>query len=203
MLHFASKIKALANKIFLPASNLRTQSADGRLNQAFKRKDPKLNKFRDSSESQNATEALLNEVVTDKDHRNVRDLVNMMENNIKSESLNPYVRKWGVDLISPEPHKKNITFRREKKQIVDYEELKNRTMERNMKKTFTWQQDDHFKRKYSIDQNDSGMMLLQQSQQSPSGRGEPHDSYLEDRTTELDDLLGRRPSLTNVRIEFG
>ena len=174
--------------------NNRSQSADGRLNQAFKRQDPKLSRFRDSSESNaNNTEMLLNEVVTDKDHHSVRDLVNMMENNIKSESLNPYVRKWGCDLISPEPHKKNVTYRLEKKELVDYEEL-NRTVERNTNKVHTWQQDDHFKRKYSIDQNDN--MILNQHQ-SPSGRGDPHDPYLEERTTELEELLHRRPSIEN------
>lgn len=131
----------------------RSKSADGRL--------------------KNATGTLLNEVVTDNDHHSVRDLINMMENNIKSESLNPYVRKWGCDLISPEPHKKNVTYRREKKQIVDENELNNF-------KTFTWQQDDHFQKKAQISN-------YHNSQHSPSGR----DHDLEQHTTELDDLLGR------------
>ena len=78
----------------------------------------------------NLTEDVLNEVVNDKEHRSVRDLVAMMEQNTRSESINPYVRKWGCDLISHEPHRKNVTLRTEKRQIVDQNEL-NRSLERH------------------------------------------------------------------------
>ncbi len=164
----------------------RSQSADGRLHQnGFRKQDPKLGSFRDAStgrNSSNATESLLNEVVTDKEHHSVRDLVNMMENNIKSESLNPYVRKWGCDLISPEPHKKNVTYRREKKQIVDQNEL-------STFKTYTWQEDDHFQKKAKIDRNENMIRSHFEANQSPSGRDDT--DYLEEHTTDLDELVGR------------
>lgn len=92
----------------------RSKSADGRLHDSFRKSDPKLSqlmKQQQQSSSTNVTEELLNEVVTDKDHHSVKDLVAMMEKNTKAESLNPYVRKWGCDLISPEPHKRNVTYR--------------------------------------------------------------------------------------------
>ena len=195
--------KMAAASAIAAAIGNRSQSADGRL------KRPDI--YND------ATEKLLNDQVQSgtpdpnaaQNCKSVRDLVNMMESNIKSESLNPYVRKWGCDLISPEPHKKNVTYRREKKQLVDEMQLRN-TMERN--KTFTWQQDDHFKRKHQIIErendnsenncNNTENMVLnhQASQHSPSGRDD-HDQYLDNHTADLDDLLGRRPSLVTTDTE--
>ena len=155
----------------------RSKSADGRLKEASKHRET------------NATETLLNEVVTDEEHRSVKNLVNMIEGNIKAESLNPYVRKWGCDLISPEPHKKNVTYRSQKREIVDPNALN--SIQRG---TYTWQQDDHFQHKNNI-ANETNMVLDHfNNQHSPSGRDD-HDSYLEQHTAELDDLIGRRPSL--------
>ena len=175
----------------------RSKSADGRLHQAFKSQDPKLSSFQQVSKDPNTTEDLLNEVVTDKDHRSVKDLIAMMEQNTKVESINPYVRKWGCDLISPEPHKRNVTYRSEKRQIVDENEL-NRSMDRQA--TFTWKQDDLFKRKNTwVDPNAEQQQIQQHvishqtNHHSPSGRDD-HD-VLDAHTTDLDDLLGRRPSL--------
>ena len=131
----------------------RSKSADGRLHQAYKSQDPKLSSFHrgthyilynfvnsvkkshfdlsiEDGSTTNLTEDVLNEVVNDKEHRSVRDLVAMMEQNTRSESINPYVRKWGCDLISHEPHRKNVTLRTEKRQIVDQNEL-NRSLERH------------------------------------------------------------------------
>ena len=154
----------------------RTQSADGRLKEAAKHRET------------NATETLLNEVVTDQEHRSVKNLVSMIEGNIKAESLNPYVRKWGCDLISPEPHKKSVTYRPQKREIVDQNALN--SIQRG---TYTWQQDDHFKHKNNI-RNETSMVLDHfNNHHSPSGRDD-HDSYLEQHTAELDDLIGRRPS---------
>ena len=99
----------------------RSKSADGRLNQSFpgmRRRDPKLQGFRGSSENLVSSEGnLLNEVVTDQEHTSVKNLVAMIEKSTRSESVNPYVRRWGCDLISPEPHKKEKTFRRERKEM--------------------------------------------------------------------------------------
>ena len=191
----------------------RSQSSDGRLQDNAK-KMPRMPNCNGPNAYVASTETLLNdnqEVVAETavGCKSVRDLVGMMESNIKSESLNPYIRKWGCDLISPEPHKKTVTYRREKKQLVDQLQL-NRTMERN--KTFTWQQDDHFKRKNQINEraddivgngngNEIEMVLGHQaSQHSPSGRDD-HDHYLDNHTADLDDLLGRRPSLPETETE--
>ena len=100
----------------------RSKSADGRLNNnAYQAKDPKLDKFSSVASVEDVASAtgsrLLGEVVTDGDHKSVRDLIRMMESNTHSESINPYVRKWGCDLISPEPHSKNITYRRERREM--------------------------------------------------------------------------------------
>ena len=100
----------------------RSKSADGRLNNnAYQVKDPKLDNFSSVASVENVASAtgarLLGEVVTDGQHQSVRDLVRMMETNTHSESVNPYVRKWGCDLISPEPHSKNITYRRERREM--------------------------------------------------------------------------------------
>ncbi len=97
----------------------RSRSADGRLSgiEAFKRRDPKLEGFRRTPSTGNVTEELLHGVVTDNEHHGVKDLVAMIERNTKSESANAYVRKWGCDLISPEPHRKNVTYRRERKEM--------------------------------------------------------------------------------------
>ena len=168
---------------------IRSKSADGRLKEAFKEK-------RES----NATETLLNEVVTDQDHHSVKDLVNMIEGNIKAESLNPYVRKWGCDLISPEPHKKNVTYRQQKRELVDQNALN--SIQRG--RTFTWQQDDHFQHKNNI-ANETMVLNHYNQHHSPSGRDQilnnDHDSYLEQHTADLDDLLQRRPSLETAPDE--
>ena len=101
----------------------RSKSADGRLNnnRAFNERDPKLDNFSSVASIENVASAtgskLLGEVVTDNEHHSVRDLVRMMEKNTYSESVNPYIRKWGCDLISPEPHSKVKTYRREKREM--------------------------------------------------------------------------------------
>lgn len=112
----------------------RSRSADGRLvamsglvgagsSDPFKRQDPKLSSLllppasASSTVCSNQAGQLLNEVVTDKEHHSVKDLVAMIEANTMSESINPYVRKWGCDLISTEPHSRGITCRRQRKEM--------------------------------------------------------------------------------------
>ena len=60
---------------------------------------------------------------------------------IRSESANAYVRKWGCDLISPEPHRKNVTYRRERKEMPDERWMKKMA---NVK-THMWANDDLFR----------------------------------------------------------
>ena len=145
----------------------RSKSADGRLNQSFpgfKKKDPKLSHFSTSSENVNVTGNLMNEVVTDQDHTSVRDLVAMIEKNTRSESVNPYVRRWGCDLISPEPHKREKTFRRERKE---------------MPKQLIWKQARNGK--------------LNQSLDSYAGGDTSYDDHdLSAHITDMDNLLGRK-----------
>ncbi|XP_059099435.1 vinculin-like isoform X3 [Tigriopus californicus] len=102
----------------------RSKSADSRPSAPYSglaRKDPKLSNFKRTSSSDNFTEGIMHEVVTDQDNHSVKDLVAMIEKNTTSESVNPYIRKWGCDLISPEPHTKTKTYRRERRQMPDYE----------------------------------------------------------------------------------
>ena len=189
----------------------RSKSADSRLHhKAFNTEDPKLSTFTGKHSSTNVTEDLLNEVVTDKSNRSVKDLIAMMEQSTKTESINPYVRKWGCDLISPEPHKRNgPTYRMEKRQIVDQNEL-NKSLEKHQR-TFTWKQDDLFKRQHRIENGHSTTPPEQSEPEiqqkvlshlannhSPSGRDD-HESYLDSHTADLDELIGnRRPSLEDV-----
>ena len=51
--------------------------------EAFKRRDPKLEKFRRTPSTGNVTEEILNGVVTDNEHHGVKDLVAMIEKNTK------------------------------------------------------------------------------------------------------------------------
>jgi len=119
----------------------RSKSADGRLTKPFCNQDPKLTNFKRTSSTENFTGDLMHEVVTDKEHRGVKDLVARLEKSTKAESDNPYIRKWGCDLISPEPRRKNVTCRYQRKQMPDpefasklqhqYSEYSSRTSSRN------------------------------------------------------------------------
>jgi len=99
----------------------RSKSADGRLIKPFSNQDPKLSNFKRTSSSENFTGEMMHEVVTDNQHTSVKDLVARLEKSTKAESENPYVRKWGCDLISPEPRRKNVTCRYQRKQMPDPE----------------------------------------------------------------------------------
>merc|ERR1712106_477367 len=99
----------------------RSKSADGRAGKPFRNQDPKLTNFKRTSSTENFTGEMMQEVVTDKEHRSVKDLVSRLEKSTKAESDNPYIRKWGCDLISPEPRRKNVTCRYQRKQMPDPE----------------------------------------------------------------------------------
>jgi len=99
----------------------RSKSADGRLGKAFKNQDPKLSSFKRTSSTENFTGEMMHEVVTDNEHKSVKDLVARLEKSTKAQSENPYIRKWGCDLISPEPRRRNVTCRYQRKQMPDPE----------------------------------------------------------------------------------
>ena len=182
----------------------RSKSADGRLNNsAFQKKDPKLDNFSTASSVENVAGAtgsrLLGEVVTDNDHHSVRDLVRMIETNTNSESVNPYIRKWGCDLISPEPHSKNITFRREK---------------REMPKPFVWkapvpgagfQSDDpRFASHYSAEQSQmdqNAMTDVSYISGDNTNTTVENEFNMNDHITDMNSLLGRPPGNALNRYE--
>ena len=97
----------------------------------------------------------------------------MIEKSTRSESVNPYVRRWGCDLISPEPHKKEKTFRRERKE---------------MPKQVIWKQPPR-----------GGVSVLPQgglTQTGPPSEAateSEHDHDLSAHITDMDQLLGRAP----------
>ena len=99
----------------------RSKSADGRVNKPYTARDPKLSNFQRTNSTENFTGEMMQEVVTDNDHRSVKDLISRLERGTKSESENPYVRRWGCDLISPEPRRRDVTCRYQKKQMPDPE----------------------------------------------------------------------------------
>merc|ERR1712226_1755768 len=103
------------------AAYKRSQSADGRVGKAFGVSDPKTSSFKRTSSTENFTGEMMREVVSDKQNRSVKDLVAQLETSTKSQSENAYIRKWGCDMISREPRKKNVTLRWERKDLPDPE----------------------------------------------------------------------------------
>ena len=103
------------------AAYKRSQSADGRVGKAFGVSDPKTSSFKRTSSTDNFTGEMMREVVSDKENRSVKDLVAQLETSTKSQSENAYIRKWGCDMISREPRKKNVTLRWERKDLPDPE----------------------------------------------------------------------------------
>ena len=103
------------------AAYKRSQSADGRVGKAFGVSDPKTSSFKRTSSTDNFTGEMMREVVSDKQNRSVKDLVAQLETSTKAQSDNPYIRKWGCDMISREPRKKNVTLRWERKDLPDPE----------------------------------------------------------------------------------
>ena len=172
----------------------RSQSADGRLNvNAYRSRDPKLDNFASVASVENVASAtgskLLKEVVTDNEHQSVRDLVRMMETNTHSESVNPYIRKWGCDLISPEPHSRHKTYRREK---------------REMPKPFLWrppapgapQPNDprfasHYSQQGQADPNESVVNDVSYTSGDNTNTTIDNEFNMNDHVTDMNSLLGR------------
>ena len=102
-------------------AHTRSKSADGRIKKPFSVRDPKLSNFQRTNSTENFTGEMMQEVVTDNKHTSVKDLISRLERGTKSESENPYVRRWGCDLISPEPRRRDVTCRYQKKQMPDPE----------------------------------------------------------------------------------
>ena len=175
--------------IRISAIDSRSKSADGRLHN-MQRKDPKLSNFmrQRTTSTENFTEEIMNEVVTDQDHHSVKDLVAMIEKNTKSESANAYVRKWGCDLISPEPHTRNVTYRRERKEFEE-------SQRNNRKSAYNWTKDDEFQRRNKVDFNDNA---------STMGHNQfeiDNDFQMGAHVAELDDLIGRPPQSLRTDAE--
>lgn len=103
------------------AAYKRSQSADGRNGHALGVADPKVNNFKRTTSTDNFTGEMMKEVVGDTKNRSVKDLVAQLETSTKSQSDNAYIRKWGCDLISHEPRKKNVTLRWQRKDLPDPE----------------------------------------------------------------------------------
>ena len=159
----------------LPKPSSRSKSAD---TSGAKRVDRRLDSFQRTASTENFTEEIMHEVVTDQEHKSVKNLVAMIEKNTKSESANPYVRKWGCDLISPEPHTRNVTYRRERK---DFSASRPR-------QAYNWTQDDHFKQRHRVNGEEVGGVVRF------SNEDEGHlenDFRLSAHVSDMDDLLGR------------
>ena len=141
----------------------------------------------------------------------VRDMVAMLEKNTKSQSANAYVRKWGCDLISPEPHTKTVTYRRERTRLEDSngarhaanEEGEGRGGAAKRNTTYNWTKDDEFQRKHLIGLEQSmaaqypqpqASQQQQQQQQDYAdyGGGSNNEFRMSSHLADLDSLLGKQ-----------
>ena len=158
------------------------------------------------------TGEIMHEVVSDTDHHSVKDLVAMIEKNTRSESAHPYVRKWGCDLISPEPHTRNVTARFEKRQLVEEEggQEGQRGGRRNRNSTYNWTKDDEFQRRYDI--SDGGGGILPSMNNNVNNNGADYQAYDDDffdrgdfqmssHVADMDTLLGRSSITQEDQIE--
>merc|ERR1711874_435424 len=157
----------------------RSKSADGRLGKPFRNQDPKLTNFKRTSSTENFTGEMMQEVVTDNEHKSVKDLVARLEKSTKSQSENPYIRKWGCDLISPEPRRKNVTCRYQRKQMPDPE----------FASKLQHQYSDYGSRTSSRTRN-----LSETSRESPVPTSQhlENDFQLNSYTADIDDLIDRQ-----------
>ena len=189
------------HKMFTSRAYNRSKSADARpasaaaarAKQTSSRAAPPPGEFKRTASTDNIESGMLGEVVTDNArHHSVKDLVAMIEKNTKSESANAYVRKWGCDLISPEPHTRNVTYRREKKQFENGDQADSIGMKRLT--TYNWTKDDEFQRKHLIGLEES---MATSHPQRPQYSSNYDDSFgdgefrLSSHVTDLDSLLGR------------
>ena len=159
----------------------RSKSADGRFNKPYTARDPKLSNFQRTNSTENFTGEMMQEVVTDKDHRSVKDLISRLERGTKSESENPYVRRWGCDLISPEPRRRNVTCRYQKKQMPDPE----------------------FAHKLSYQMSDYGGSRVSSRNRnySETSRESP-EPFLDHYTADIDDLVERQHGEQDIGLIY-
>ena len=160
----------------------RSKSADGRLGKAFKVQDPRLNNFHRTNSTENFTGEMMTEVVTDQQHRSVKDLVAKLETSTKSESENPYVRKWGCDLISPEPRRRNTTFRFQRKQMPDPEFA--------------------HKLQYSMSDYGTGSRVGSRARNLSETSHDSHEPFLDTYTTDIEDLVDRQHGEQDIDLVF-
>merc|ERR1719225_1719447 len=163
-------------------SNSRSKSADGRLNKPFRDQDPRLNNFHRTNSTENFTGDMMTEVVTDQKHRSVKDLVAKLETSTKSESENPYVRKWGCDLISPEPRRRNTTFRFQRKQMPDPEFA--------------------HKLQYSMSDYGTGSRVGSRARNLSETSHDSHEPFLDTYTTDIEDLVDRQHGEQDIDLVF-
>ena len=149
---------------------------------------------------------LQHDVPSDQAHlHSVRDLVAMIEKNTKSQSANAYVRKWGCDLISPEPHTKTVTYRRERRRLEEGNGARREDEEEGAAKrntTYNWTKDDEFQRKHQMGLEQFGQQFgqpsTQQQQQQQQQQdyadygGGSNEFRMSSHLADLDSLLGKR-----------
>ena len=160
----------------------RSRSADGRLGKAFRDQDPRLNNFYRTNSTENFTGDMMTEVVTDQKHRSVKDLVAKLETSTKSESENPYVRKWGCDLISPEPRRRNTTFRFQRKQMPDPEFA--------------------HKLQYAMSDYGTGSRGGSRARNLSETSHDSHEPFLDTYTTDIEDLVDRQHGEQDIDLVF-
>ena len=162
-------------------SHIRSKSADGRIRKPFAVRDPKLSNFQRTNSTENFTGEMMQEVVTDNKHRSVKDLISRLERGTKSESENPYVRRWGCDLISPEPRRRDVTCRYQKKQMPDPE----------------------FANKLSYQMSDYGGSRVSSRNRnySETSRESP-EPFLDTYTADIDDLVERQHGEQDIGLIY-
>lgn len=160
----------------------RSRSADGRLFKPFANRDPKLNNFQRTGSTENLAGEMMQEVVTDQQHRSVKDLVAKLETSTKSESEHPYVRRWGCDLISPEPRRRDVTGRYQKKQMPDPEFA--------------------HKLQYSMSDYGSGSRVHSRNRNLSETSHDSHEPFLDNYTTDIDDLVDRQHGEQDIDLVF-
>merc|ERR1719336_1913696 len=162
-------------------AHTRSKSADTRLKKPFAIRDPKLSNFQRTNSTENFTGEMMQEVVTDNKHRSVKDLIANLEKSTKSESENPYVRRWGCDLISPEPRRRDVTCRYQKKQMPDPE----------------------FAHKLSYQMSDYGGSRVSSRNRnySETSRDSP-EPFLDTYTAEIDDLVERQHGEQDIGLIY-
>jgi hypothetical protein len=187
-----------------PASSASTAAAKSKITKEREQSSsmfpPPPGDFKRTASTENFEAQMLGEVVTDAArHQSVKDLVSMIEKTTKSQSANAYVRKWGCDLISPEPHTRNVTYRREKKTFENGDEADGGDGIVKRQSTYNWTKDDEFQRKHllGLERSTASTYSLPQEQQTHYQQDNSYDLTggefrMSSHVTDIDSLLGRR-----------